>query len=343
MTDDVALQHRLMSAVRRTLLPHSFPPRRDIELAGSISPSSSGSTLFYDYLWPRPGCLALLAARVAGDTIEATLQAAGLRHLLRATLRTEADPSRAIELCRNISGQPPWDVAVAVFDPATGDVKSATHGVAIAAPVGGHNQSPEIKDLRLATGSSFWLAAGIPTLPVSMIASTDPKSLIDGAASTVNHAAIAVISYKMPTRQARHETLSLSNDLSEIPQVIVAFEEFCSRQGIAEGAVQGVNVALDEILTNVVSYAFKDGAAHEICVDLQADDQRLTIDVKDDGRPFNPLKAAAPELSGGIDHRVVGGLGVHFVRSILDEVRYRRVDGWNVLTLEKATTSVPKK
>src|SRR5262245_38291571 len=115
MTGDAALQHRLMSAARRTLLPHPFPPRRDVELAGSISPSSSGLTLFYDYLWVRPGCLALLAARLAGDTIEATSQAAGLRHLLRATLSTRAEPSDAIELCRNIPGQPSWDVAIAVF------------------------------------------------------------------------------------------------------------------------------------------------------------------------------------------------------------------------------------
>jgi len=171
-----------------------------------------------------------------------------------------------------------------------------------------------------------------------MIASTGPENLVDGAVPTVEGASIAVISYKLPTRQTRQETLSLSNDLTEIPRVIVAFESFCSRHGIAEAAVQGVNVALDEILTNVVSYAFQDGAAHEICVELDAHEQRLVINVKDDGRPFDPLKTATPDLSGKIEDRAVGGLGIHFVRSIMDDVRYRRVDGWNVISLEKATT-----
>jgi anti-sigma regulatory factor (Ser/Thr protein kinase) len=92
------------------------------------------------------------------------------------------------------------------------------------------------------------------------------------------------------------------------------------------------------VLTNVVNYAYRDGAAHEIHVDLDASSGRLVIEVKDDGRPFNPLTISEPDVSADIEERTVGGLGIHFVRLIVDDLSYRRINGWNVLRLEKKTT-----
>lgn len=343
MADHAVSQDRLLSAARRTLLPHPFPPRLDVEVAGSVPSSDGASTFFYDHLWPRPGRLALITARVAGNTLESALRAAGLRHLLRAALVTVEDPLHAIGLCRESSGQPPFDAAVAILDTATGDLTSATEGIAVAGPVGaGLRGAGGLRGDHLTAGSLFWLAAGVATLPAEAPVNDSPQHLIQNAGTALGNAAIAVISYKLPTRLSQHETISLSNDLADIPRVIVAFEQFCARQGIAESTVQGVNVALDEILTNVVSYAFEDSTAHEIYVELKANGQRLVVDVKDDGRPFDPLQAPAPELAGGIDDRIVGGLGIHFVRSILDDVSYRRVGGWNIMTLEKTTAAEPQ-
>lgn len=333
MADHATLQDRLLSAARRALLPHSFPARRDVELAGDVSPGASGWTLFYDHLWPRPGCLAAVAARLPGDTLDSATRAAGLRHLLRAALRTTDDPTEAIAMCRTVAGHPPPDFAVATLETATGRLAVATQGLAVV----GDGRGAAATDGGLPAESLFWLAAGTATLATADAADGDPQSLVHQAATAAGAAAVVLISYKRPTRAAQHETLSLANDLADIPRVIVAFEEFCSRQGIAPTAVEGINVALDEVLTNVVSYAFEDGAAHEIYVELQAKDQRLVIDVKDDGRPFDPLQAAPAALSDDIDDRPIGGLGIHFVRSIMDDVRYRRVDGWNIMTLEKAT------
>jgi anti-sigma regulatory factor (Ser/Thr protein kinase) len=258
---------------------------------------------------------------------------------------TVEDPARVVGLCREAIGEPAPDVAVAILDTATGNLTSATCGVAVAAPLGEEYQNDSAGGMRydrLTPGALVYLAAGTSRLPVPPPVARDPQSLIHAARATIGDATIAIVSYKLPTRRSRHETLSLSNDLTDIPRVIVAFEEFCARQAIAETAIHGVNVALDEVLTNVISYAFDDGGAHEIYIELQANDQRLVVEIKDNGRPFNPLQTAAPELSGSIEDRAVGGLGIHFVRSILDDVGYRRVDGWNVMTLEKATASVSK-
>ena len=331
------MEDRLLHAARRTLLPQAFPQRRDVEIAGGVSASDGEFTFFYDHFWPRPGCLALLAARVPGGGLESALRAAGLRHLLRAALVTADTPAAAVALCRDGLTKPATDLAVAVLDVANGALASATNGLAVCGRPGdaatGAGAEP------LTADSLFWLGAGISAPPSGGSTTDDPQDLVRDALANAAQASVILLSYKLPTRRGRHETLRLANDLADIPRVMVAFEEFCNRQGIADAAVPGVNVALDEVLTNVVSYAFEDGAAHEIYIELEAQDQRLIIDVKDDGRPFDPLSAAGPELSDDIDERPIGGLGIHFVRSILDKVSYRRSDGWNVMTMEKALSS----
>jgi anti-sigma regulatory factor (Ser/Thr protein kinase) len=339
MADHATLQDRLLSAARRTLLPRPFPARRDVEVAGALPASERGWTFFYDHLWPRPGCLAVVAARIPGDALDDALRAAGLQHLLRAALRTTGDPAQALALCRDAVGGSPPDIAIATLDTGTGRLALATQGCAAAVPAAAAEPH---RSGALAAGSLVWLAAGVSEFAATGTVDDDPQALARDAAASADQAAVVLLSYKLPTRRAQHETLSLANDLADIPRVIVAFEEFCGRHGIAETAVAGINVALDEVLTNVVSYAFEDGAAHEIYVELQAQDRRLVIDVKDDGRPFDPLQALAPALSDDIEDRPIGGLGIHFVRSIVDDVRYRRADGWNIMTLEKTITAAPE-
>ena len=64
-------------------------------------------------------------------------------------------------------------------------------------------------------------------------------------------------------------------------------------------------------------------------------DGAATAVVRDDARPFDPTGAAAPDLDAALDDRAVGGLGIHLVQSMMDEVGYARRDGRNVTTLVK--------
>ncbi|MBN9346587.1 MAG: ATP-binding protein [Devosia sp.] len=110
---------------------------------------------------------------------------------------------------------------------------------------------------------------------------------------------------------------------------------FLETHGAGEADVTGIDVALDEILTNVVNYGFEDGGAHEIVLVLSIASNLLTIEVQDDGRPFDPLGIPEPDLEADLESRQIGGLGMHFVRTLLDRVSYSRRNGWNVLKLEK--------
>lgn len=130
--------------------------------------------------------------------------------------------------------------------------------------------------------------------------------------------------------------LRLANDLAEIPRLAEAVEAFFDARGLPAALAFNFNLALDELLTNVISYAFPAGGRHEVAVRMAVEGGLVTAEVIDDGLPFDPLtEAKPPVLEGDIDDRPIGGLGIHFVRTMMDSVRYERRDDRNHLTLVK--------
>jgi anti-sigma regulatory factor (Ser/Thr protein kinase) len=129
--------------------------------------------------------------------------------------------------------------------------------------------------------------------------------------------------------------LSIDNDLSEIGRIAMIIEHFCADRNLGDGIAHPINLALDELLTNTISYGYDDGARHTIRIVLVASEDRVTMTIRDDARPFNPIEVADPDLDAGLDDRPIGGLGIHIVRTMMDEMTYRHVDGQNELTLIK--------
>ena len=131
-------------------------------------------------------------------------------------------------------------------------------------------------------------------------------------------------------------SITLENDRREIGRTAATIESFGREHSIAADDISAVNLALDEVLANIITHAYPDVAAHIINVRLTADPRAIHVDVEDDGRPFNPLTWPPPDLEVPIERRPVGGLGLHIARSVVDEIKYRRVGNKNVLSLSKA-------
>ena len=138
------------------------------------------------------------------------------------------------------------------------------------------------------------------------------------------------------TGSARRRDLMLHNDPAEIARLAEAVEAFGDECGLSAGDVYKINLALDELLTNLISYAYPDGQRHTIALQLALADGRLSAELCDDAAPFDPLTQAKPAvLEGSLDERPIGGLGLHFVRTLMDEVNYRRDGAYNRVTLIK--------
>ncbi len=127
--------------------------------------------------------------------------------------------------------------------------------------------------------------------------------------------------------------LRVENRHDELDRVSAAIEEFAEEAEWPLDLVFKINLALEEIVINVMNYGHEDGL-HEIDISLIADGNSLTIEIVDDGRPFDPLTdAPKPDVDAELEDRNIGGLGIHLVRKMMDDVRYRREEGKNHLTL----------
>ena len=128
---------------------------------------------------------------------------------------------------------------------------------------------------------------------------------------------------------------SIVNDLRDIAGVGEKIGAFCAEHGLAEEVSFEVHLALDELLTNTIDYGYDDDNEHRIDLLLRLESDTLTVEIADDGRAFDPLQAAEPDLGTSIEDRARGGLGIYLVRKMMDSVAYRRQDGRNIVTLTK--------
>ena len=128
---------------------------------------------------------------------------------------------------------------------------------------------------------------------------------------------------------------SIRNRREELERVRDAVDRLGAECRLAAGVVEDMQVALDEVLTNILNYAYTDQGEHQIRIRLRIVDGALEAMVEDDGKPFNPLQIAAPDTQASLRERKIGGVGVHFVKNLMSAVSYDRVDGRNRLVLKR--------
>jgi len=129
--------------------------------------------------------------------------------------------------------------------------------------------------------------------------------------------------------------IKLRNQVSELDRLNQALTEFGRHQSLAPKVVHDLNLVLEEILTNIISYGYTDNREHEISVNLSLEPGEVRVDVEDDGQPFNPLEAPEADTTRPLEERTIGGLGIHLVRKLMDRIEYRRQEGKNRLVMKK--------
>ena len=137
-------------------------------------------------------------------------------------------------------------------------------------------------------------------------------------------------------------SLSLANDLRDVAVTAEKIGAFCAEHGLAEETSFQVQVAVEELVTNTISYGYDDDGEHRIELALRLEGGTLIVEIVDDGRTFDPLQAPRPDIGASLQDRAIGGLGIHLVRKTMDTVTYRRHEGRNVVTLTKRTAADEK-
>ncbi|OYO27922.1 ATP-binding protein [Janthinobacterium sp. PC23-8] len=127
----------------------------------------------------------------------------------------------------------------------------------------------------------------------------------------------------------------LRNEITQIDTMAEAVDDFCTQNGLPAKAAFNLNLVLEEVVVNVINYAFPGGASEPIYVRIRLEDAIISAEVRDTGVAFDPLVAGPPDMALDLEKRVVGGLGVHFLKTLMDDVSYRRHEGQNYLRFSK--------
>ena len=122
--------------------------------------------------------------------------------------------------------------------------------------------------------------------------------------------------------------------IKNLERLIEFVSSFANEQGVTQKRRSEIELATDEAFVNIVQYAYPDNPTGMVDVSCEMDEEnRFIITLSDTGIPFNPLSLPKPALDDPITTREIGGLGVLFIKKMVDEVKYRREDGKNILTL----------
>ena len=129
--------------------------------------------------------------------------------------------------------------------------------------------------------------------------------------------------------------LIVPGEHARVEDLNASLDTVLTRHGVAAGIRDDVRLIVEELASNAIDH----GAAelpvgqHELSVNIAIDGDRLSLEFRDTGAPFDPLSAAEPDLDADIDDRPLGGLGLYLIRQLAEDIRYQRVGEDNLLAV----------
>lgn len=127
------------------------------------------------------------------------------------------------------------------------------------------------------------------------------------------------------------ETRTLDEDSAGFASVLEAIEAWLEGDGVPQALVARLMVAFDEVISNIQNHGGVQGRTPRIDVRIGVNGRSVEAEIRDDGIAFDPLALPRPDTSLSVEQRNIGGLGIHLVRELMDDVRYERCDGANLL------------
>ena len=150
---------------------------------------------------------------------------------------------------------------------------------------------------------------------------------------------LAIKYNKQIVSERLQQSITLTNDVNTVPKVNDFVEGIAQVLSITPSETMKLNLALEEAIVNIMTYAYPEGTRGYIDVEAHANEQRLMFIITDTGIPFDPTAHKEVDTFLSAEERPVGGLGIHMVRHLMDSINYERVNDTNVLKLIKNLTN----
>ena len=142
----------------------------------------------------------------------------------------------------------------------------------------------------------------------------------------------------MNTVNRMEKSIVLANEISEIGRLADFIEDMGNEFSLAPDVRFNINLVLEEAVANIINYAYPKDEHESIYLSARMHEDSIVLVLTDTGKEFDPTMAPEVDVTLSAEERQIGGLGIFLIRQIMNEVRYERIDGKNVLTLEKKLT-----
>lgn len=129
--------------------------------------------------------------------------------------------------------------------------------------------------------------------------------------------------------------LKIKNQVDELQRLNLFIEEICGELGLDMQLQLDLNLVLEEVVSNVIYYAYPEGTIADIELHAEYDGKELTFVLSDQGKYFDPTLKDDLDTDVNPMDRNLGGMGIYIVKNIMNEVTYQRLEGRNLLTMKK--------
>lgn len=163
--------------------------------------------------------------------------------------------------------------------------------------------------------------------------SKNVKEFVNGAEQSDDITMLAFKLYNVENTNIKVVDAEIKN----LPEIMEFIDDLLDRNGASMSAKSQIDVAVDEIFSNISFYAYPKGQVGKakVSVIMSKDNEEMTIIFEDRGRPYNPLEKDDPDTTLSLEEKSIGGLGIFIVKKTMDSMEYENVNGHNVLTLKK--------
>ena len=128
--------------------------------------------------------------------------------------------------------------------------------------------------------------------------------------------------------------LIIKSNLSEIATVVENIDILAEKWNLPMKTVFNLNLAIEELITNTISYGYQNKEEHKIEIFFALNNKVLNVIISDDAKAFNPLESDnSPNLNDSLEEKAIGGLGIFFVKNIMDSMSYKYEAGKNILSM----------
>jgi len=130
-------------------------------------------------------------------------------------------------------------------------------------------------------------------------------------------------------------SITLDNDVSQVTELNQFVQSVTEELQFDKALSNRIKLAVEEVVVNIMDYAYVADVKGQVKVEAMANDERLRFILTDSGRAFDPTAVSRADTTLTVEDRPIGGLGILLVRNLMDSINYERIDGQNILRIEK--------